>query len=174
MKISEFKKNLRGGGARTNLYRVEIDYPVFAGGEAETRRGTFLIKAASLPSSVIGVIEVGYRGRKFKLAGDRTFEEWSVTVLNDTVFDIRDALERWSNGINQNESNIGLENPEDYMSTAMVHQLNRNGDVVKSYLFQDVWPSNVGMIQLNQDDSDTVEEFEVTLQYSQWTSNTTS
>lgn len=174
MKISDFKRNLAGGGARTNLYEVEIEFPAYAGGASETRKGTFLIKAASLPPSVLGVIEVGFRGRKLKIAGDRTFEEWSVTVINDISFDIRDALERWSNGINQNESNVGMDNPEDYMTFAVVYQLNRKGERVKAYLLKDLWPSNVGMIQLNQDDENTIEEFEVTFQYSEWVSNTTS
>jgi hypothetical protein len=174
MRVSEFKKNLTGGGARTNLYEVEIEYPVFAGGSAETRKGTFLIKAASLPPSTLGIIEMGFRGRKFKVAGDRTFEEWSVTVWNDTSFDIRDALERWSNAINQHEANLGLENPEDYMSYAVVYQLNRNNERIKAYLLKDVWPSAVGAIQLSSEDSDTIEEFEVTLQYSEWVSSTTS
>lgn len=174
MKVSDFKRNLSGGGARTNLYEVEIEFPAYAGGQAETRKGTFLIKAATLPPSVLGVIEVGFRGRKLKIAGDRTFEEWSITVMNDTSFDLRDAFERWSNGINQHEANVGFENPDDYMTFATVYQLNRKGERIKGYLLRDVWPSNVGMIQLNQDDSDTIEEFEVSLQYSEWVSNTTS
>lgn len=174
MKISEFKRNLSGGGARTNLYEVEIEFPAFAGGQDETRKGTFLIKASSLPPSVLGIIEVGYRGRKLKVAGDRTFEEWTVSVWNDTSFDLRNAFERWSNAINQHEENVGLEDPEDYMTFATVFQLDRNGNRIKAYSLRDIWPSNVGAIQLSMDDTDTIEEFEVTLQYSEWYSDTTS
>lgn len=174
MRVSDFKRNLAGGGARTNLFEVEIEFPAFAGGQDQTRKGTFLIKAASLPPSVLGVIEVGFRGRQLKLAGDRTFEEWTVSVWNDTDFDLKNAFERWSNAINQHEANVGFENPEDYMSLATVHQLNRNGDRIKTYLLRDIWPSNVGVVQLTSDDQDTIEEFEVTFQYSEWYSDTTS
>jgi hypothetical protein len=174
MKISEFKRNFSGGGARTNLYEVEIEFPVYAGGQAETRKGTFLIKAATLPPSTLGIIEVGHRGRKLKLAGDRTFEEWSITVWNDTAFDLRDAFERWSNAINGHASNEGFENPDDYMSYAVVHQLNRKNERIKSYLLKDVWPSNVGAISLSSEDNDVIEEFEVSLQYSEWEARTTS
>lgn len=174
MRVSDFKRNLTGGGARTNLFEVEIEFPAFAGGENETRKGTFLIKTATLPPSTLGVTEVGFRGRQLKLAGDRTFEEWSVSIWNDTSFDLKNAFERWSNGINQHEANIGIENPEDYMTFATAHQLDRNGNRIKTYLLRDLWPSNVGPIQVSSDDQNTIEEFEVTLQYSEWYSDTTS
>jgi hypothetical protein len=174
MKISDFKRNLSGGGARTNLYEVELVFPAYAGSQNETRKATFLVKAASIPAAVINAIPVGFRGRKFQLAGDRTFEPWSITVWNDTSFDIRNAFEKWSNAINQIESNVGFDNPDDYMSIATVYQLNRAGERIKAYTFIDVWPSNVGDIQLSSEDQDTIEEFVVELQYSEWISDTTT
>ena len=110
--VDDFKSKLRGGGARPNLFKATVNFPGYAGGDVELT--SFLCKGAQLPTSVMNPIEVPFRGRQLKIAGDRTFENWTVTVLNDTDFNTRDSMERWMNGINAHAANTGLTNPVDY------------------------------------------------------------
>jgi hypothetical protein len=110
--VDDFKSKLRGGGARPNLFKATLNFPAYAGGDVELT--SFLCKAAALPASVMNVIEVPFRGRQLKIAGDRTFETWTVTILNDTDFSIRNSMERWMNGINAHSANTGITNPVDY------------------------------------------------------------
>jgi hypothetical protein len=117
---------------------------------------------------------VPFRGREMKIAGDRTFEDWTVTIINDTDFDVRDAFERWMNGINAHQSNTGLVNPVDYQADLIVDQLDRNSDVLKRYQFRGAFPTLVGPIALSYDTRDEVETFDVTFSYQYWESNTTS
>ena len=174
MKVSEFKNALAQGGARANLYEVELAFPAFAGTQDETRLGKFLIKAAQIPSSTLGVIEQPYRGRIFKMPGDRIFPEWTITVLNDVDQRLRDSFELWSNAINSHEGNIGIADLTDAFSTAAIFQLNRAGERVKAYTFKDVWPSEVAAIEVSHDTTNQLQEFVVTLQYSEWVSNSTT
>lgn len=174
MKISEFKSALSLGGARSNLFEVEIAFPAFAGTQEETRLGKFLVKAAQIPASTLGVIEQPYRGRIYKIPGDRVFSEWTVTVINDVDQKLRDSFELWSNAINNHEGNIGISSLTDAMTTGTVFQLNRGGERVKSYTFKDLWPSEVAAIDLSHDSTNQLQEFTVTLQYSEWVSNTTT
>ena len=173
--LDDFKSRLIGGGARPNLFSVKVDFPGNTGGDMEL--ASFMIKAASLPASVIGQIEVPFRGRKLKVSGDRTFETWTVTVINDTGMDIRNAFERWSNAISQhgvNESSYVGTGALDYMRNITVEQLDRSNATVKTYTLVDAWPLNVGNIELNYDTTDTIEEFTVEFQYQYWTSDTTT
>lgn len=174
MNITDFKSRLRGGGARANRFEVEVVFPTFAGGTEETDKGLFLAKSTSLPASTIGVVEVPFQGRILPIAGDRTFAEWTVTFLNDTDFALRDAFERWSNGINSHEGNTGSVNPEDYMKDISVYQLNNASERIKEYKFRDLFPTEVGNIELGMDSNDAIEEFTVTFRYIDWVSNTTS
>lgn len=109
-----------------------------------------------------------------KIAGDRTYENWSVTIINDTGFEIRDAMERWQNGINSHVSNGGLTNPSDYEADLAVDQLDKAGNVIKTYTFRSAWPVNVSSIEVSNDSADTIEEFTVEFAYQYWESNTTS
>lgn len=174
MSISDFKNRLKGGGARPNLFEVEINFPPYAGGASETDSGLYLAKSAALPAMTVGVIDVPFQGRQLPVSGDRTFQEWTVTFLNDTSFALRDAFERWQNGVNSVETNIGLDELSDFMSDIAVFQLNKNKDRIKEYQLQDAWPTEVGQIELSMDSTDTIEEFTVTFRYVQWASNTTS
>lgn len=174
MKITEFKNALKGGGARANLFEVELLFPAYAGSGDDTRKGRFLIKAAQMPPSMLGVIEQPYKGRIIKIPGDRTFPEWTVTVINDNDHSLRNAFERWSNAINSHTGNIGLDTLEEMYSQASIHQLNRQGDRIKSYEFKDIWPTEVAAIDVAQDSNNQIEEFTVTLAYNEWTSDTTS
>tara|TARA_Y100001937_G_scaffold77675_1_gene105339 strand:- start:1184 stop:1711 length:528 start_codon:yes stop_codon:yes gene_type:complete len=170
--VDDFKSKLTGGGARPNLFKVTCNFPTYVGADVEL--ASFMVKAAQLPASVLGIVEVPFRGRKLMMAGDRTFEPWTVSVLNDTDFAVRDAFEKWSNGINAHSANTGLANPTDYFADMVVEQLDNSGSVVKKYDFRGTWPSNVGAIELNYDEATAIEEFEVELQIQYWESNTTS
>jgi len=132
--VDDFKAKLRGGGARPNLFQVTINYPGFANGDPELT--SFLVEAATLPGSNFGIIPMAFRGRILKLAGDRTFAEWQTTIINDTDFAIRNAIERWMNGINAHSANTGLNAPIAYEADLKVEQLDRDGTVIKTYTFR--------------------------------------
>ena len=170
--VDDFKSKLRGGGARPNLFKATVNFPGYAGGDVELT--SFLCKTAQLPASVMNVIEIPFRGRQLKIAGDRTFEPWTVTILNDTDFSIRNAMERWMNGINQHNNNTGLVDPVEYQADMIVEQLNKAGESVKRYDFRGTFPTNVSAIELSYDTENAIEEFTVELQVQYWESDTTS
>ena len=168
-KISDFKSKLTGGGARPNLFEVELAFPTAVAIENDVlQKARFLVKAAALPASTVTPVEVPFRGRILKIAGDRTFETWTITVLNDTDFVIRSAFEKWMNVINSMEDATGAQNPEDYQKDAMVHQLDRDGGILRSYKFWDIWPTNLSSIDLSYETTDTLEEFTVEMQVHWW------
>lgn len=170
--VDDFKSKLIGGGARANMFRVTANFPGFAQGDSEL--ASFLIKGAKLPSSVIAPITVPFRGRQLQIAGDRTFEPWTITIINDVDMTVRNAFERWMNGINQHNANTGLSNPTDYQADMIVEQLNKEGEVTKSYTFRGTFPTNISAIDLNYDSENTIEEFTVELQVQYWEASTTS
>jgi len=170
--VDDFKSKLKGGGARPNLFNCKLNFPAFALGDAELT--SFMVKGAQLPSSNVTPITVPFRGRQLKIAGDRTFEEWTVTVINDTGFEVRDAMERWMNGINSHNANTGFNDPADYQTDLSVDQLDKDGLVIKTYNFRSCFPTVVSAIDLNYDTTDTIEEFTVTFQVQYWESGTTS
>jgi hypothetical protein len=170
--INDFKAKLVGGGARNNLFKVTANFPAYAAGNVEL--ASFLIKAAQLPSSLIAPITIPFRGRQLQIAGDRTFEAWGVTVINDTDFQLRNAFERWMNGINAHAANTGETNPAQYMADLAVEQLDRQGQVLKRYDFRGCWPSAVSAIDVSYDSENTIEEFGVEFQVTYWESNTTN
>jgi hypothetical protein len=170
--INDFKSKLVGGGARNNLFKVTCNFPGYAGGNVEL--ASFMIKAAALPASNIAPITVPFRGRQIQIAGDRAFEPWAVTVINDNSFDLRNAFERWMNGINAHEQNTGEVNPATYMSDLAVEQLDRQGSVLKRYDLRSCWPSNLTAIDLSYDAENTIEEFGVEFQVTYWESSTTN
>ena len=180
--LTDFRKALKGGGARPNLFEVTIpDFPGNDGVKGSNAAGDFtmLIKAAQLPESTIGLVEVPFRGRTFKVAGDRTFAPWSITVINDTDFKARKALESWSQQIAQYSDASGFSNPGNYMTDAHVTQLKRKKissekydggglEPVTSYTFYDIWPTSISSIDLSYDSSDVIEEFTVEFQVNYW------
>jgi hypothetical protein len=170
--VDDFKSKLTGGGARSNLFKATVNFPGYAGGDVELT--SFLIKAAQLPSSVIAPITIPFRGRQLQIAGDRTFEPWTITIINDVDMNVRNAFERWMNGINQHNNNTGLSNPTDYQADMIVEQLNKAGEVTKRYDFRGTFPTNVSSIELSYDTENTIEEFTVELQVQYWESDTTS
>ena len=173
--ISQFKSQLIGGGARPNLFEVELTtLPAGIAWPADNFR--YMCKAAQLPASVIANIDIPFRGRIFKVAGDRTIEPWSITVINDEDFRIRKAMEEWVDTIAKLENNLGATDPSAYMVNAKVFQLgrgavpsskNNSGDrnaVLREYEFIDIFPTSVSSIDLSYDSSDTIEEFVVDFQ----------
>jgi len=167
-KITDFKSKLTGGGARANLFEVVLQFPDAAAPDTVVlEKSRFMVKGANLPASNIQQIEVPFRGRVLKIAGDRTFDSWTVTVLNDTDFSIRSAFERWMNVINRVSDNTGLVNPADYQADAYVYQLDRDGSNLRSYRFYDVFPTQVSPIELGYD-AQGIQEFTVELQVQWW------
>ena len=167
--ISQFKTALGGGGVRPNLFEVRMDasnLTQFMGG-VPAENLAFMCKAAALPAQNVASIDVPFRGRTFKVAGDRTIDNWTITVINDENFAVRNAMERWSQSIIDNATNQGQVDPNNYMSQADVFQYSRqkgNGDnvgVIKTYRFIDIFPVTVGDIALSYDSGDTIEEFDV-------------
>jgi len=176
LRVDDFKGKLTGGGARPNLFDVNINFPAYVSTVSGnvTEATNFLCKAAQLPGSTMGMIPVPFRGRQVKVAGDRTFEPWTITIINDTDFAIRDAFEVWMNGINGHESNTGLTNPVTYQSDMDVRQLDKDGDVLKTYRLRGAFPTAITPIDLAYDANDAIEEFQVTLEFQYWVSGTTS
>ena len=172
--INDFKAKLAGGGARANQFKVTMPFPGYAqvGGEIEDL--AFLCTAAQIPAMSGGNVNVPFRGRQIKIAGDRTYADWTITVLNDTNFKLRNAFERWSNGINNATDGEGLTNPADYQVDAFVDQLDRNGATIKSYTLRGVFPTEIAAIELAYDQNDAIEEFGVTFAYQYFESNTTT
>ena len=173
--ISQFKSTLIGGGARPNLFEVEL--ATFPGGiDWNAANFRFLCKAAALPAQNIAQIDIPFRGRTFKVAGDRTIDTWTVTVINDESFELRNSFEQWTELIAKLDNNLGATDPNAYMVNAKVFQLGRgsvkssknsDGDanaVLKEYEFIDIFPTTVSEIALSYDTGDTIEEFDVEFQ----------
>ena len=172
--INDFKAKLAGGGARPNQFKVVMPFPGYAQVGGEIEEMAFLCRTTSLPAMSVTPLEIPFRGRKIKIAGDRTYENWSVTVLNDTNFKIRNAFERWSNGINNATDNEGLTNPADYQVDAFVDQLDRNGATIKSYTLRGAHPVTIAAISLGYGTNNAIEEFDVTFNYQYFDTNTTT
>ena len=167
--ISGFKSKLAGGGTRPNLFEVEIAFPeVIAIDNDVKEKSRFLVKAADLPASNITPIDVNFRGRILKIAGDRTFDTWTITVLNDVDFSIRSAFEKWMNLINKMSDATGEQDPAVYQPDAYVHQLDRDGSTLRTYKFHDVFPTNISQIDLSYETVDAIEEFTVEMQVQWW------
>ena len=181
--LSDFKSRLAGGGARPNLFEVTL--PSFPGAAAEywtegdnesNTKFTFLCKAAQLPASTVASVPVAFRGRELKVAGERTFDPWTVTIINDEDFGLRTSFEGWMNKLSKLNDATGVTNPGSYMTNAFVKQLGRGfekfsetntggeSSVLRTYQFYDIWPSNVSAIELSYDSTNTVEEFTVEFQ----------
>ena len=164
--IDDFKANLIGGGARANQFRVTITPPSGIAIGLDVRRSSFLVTASNLPGSTLGEIAVPFRGRNIYVTGDRPAPEtWTVTFYNDTDFMIRNAMERWHNGINNFSENTGTSNPADYQTDLFVEQLDRDDTILKSYVFRNSFPLTIGTVDLSSAEAGEIETFEVTWRY---------
>jgi len=188
--LQGFKNQLKGGGARPNLFEVSV--PAFPAGVVESggvnwdkdvnKELRFLCKAAQLPASTVAEVPVPFRGRILKVAGDRTFEPWTITIINDENFRLRSSFENWMNTISDLSHATGITNPSSYMTDAYVYQLgrginkkaethpenNRTQSILRAYKFLDIFPTEVSSIDLSYDSSDTIEEFSVTFQINEF------
>lgn len=170
--VDDFKAKLVGGGARSNLFKATVNFPGYAAGPVELT--SFMCKAAQLPASIIAPITVPFRGRQLQIAGDRTFEPWTITIINDTNFSVRNAFERWMNGINNHKLNTGRTNPTSYQADMIIEQLDKTGLAVKRYDFRGTFPTNVSAIEVSYDNENAIEEFTVELQVQYWESTSST
>lgn len=163
--INGFKASLINGGVRNNQFRVELTFPQFVSdGIAAAQLGQFHCRAASLPSSTVAPIDIYYQGRAIKVAGERQFDNWEIQVYNED-FKVRDALMRWSHGINNITNNTGVIQPSIYQRDLLVKQLDRNGKVLKTVKIVDAMPIQVGGIQLDFEANNQIEQFSVVFTY---------
>ena len=172
--INEFKSRLRGGGARSNQFKVTLPFPGYAAVGGETSDLAFLCKASALPGQSIPSIAIPFRGRELKIAGDRAFEDWTITVINDTDFKLYRAFERWMNGINNMTDNEGIANPADYQVDGFIDQLDRNGKTLKSYTYRGLFPTTLQSIPLDYSTNNNIEDFTVTFAIQYFETDTTT
>ena len=176
--VAEFRANMIGDGARPNLFKVSLTFPTIAeNGTAASQKTTFMAKSAQLPGSTIGTVPVYYFGRELKFAGNRTFTDWTLQIINDEDFAIRNALESWMNSINSHAGNVrsgAAINPSSYSVDAIVTQYGKSGQELKSYKFVGLFPVDVAAIDLDWGSNDSIEEYAATFAFQYWESNTTS
>ena len=167
-KITDFKSKLSGGGARSNLFEVVLSFPDAAPADANVLdKSRFLVKSVAMPASTVTPLPVAFRGRTLNVAGDRTFETWTITIINDTDFLIRSAFENWMNTINRVSDNTGVTDPALYQADAFVYQLDRDGSTLRAYHFYDLFPTNMSSIPLSYD-TESIQEFTVEMQVLWW------
>lgn len=171
--VNQFRSQMTGDGARPNLFEVSMPFPAFSNPENAQQKLTFMCKTAQLPGSTIGVVPVQYFGRELKFAGNRTFTDWTITVINDEDFMIRNAFERWMASMNSHALNVrnpGATTPTSYTVDGTVTQFSKAGDAIKKYKFIGLFPSDITPIDVDWGSNDTIEEFSVTLSYQWWES----
>ena len=171
--INEFRSQMQGDGARPNLFEVTLPFPAFSLPGTAQNKLSFMCKTAQLPGSTLGTVPVQYFGRELKFAGNRTFQDWSITIINDEDFVIRNAFERWMNGINSH--NLNVRNPAaatqlGYSVDGEVRQYGKAGSILKKYKFIGVFPTDLSSIDVDWSANDTIEEFTVNLTYQWWES----
>jgi hypothetical protein len=171
--INEFRSQMQGDGARPNLFEVTLPFPAFSlPGNASTKM-SFMCRSAQLPGSTVNSIAVNYFGRELKFAGNRTFADWSVTIINDEDFVIRNAFERWMNGLNSHNLNLrsaGVITPSNYTVDGEVRQYGKAGNILKKYRFIGLFPTDISTIDVDWGSNDAIEEFTVNLTYQWWES----
>ena len=168
--IDNFKSVLQGGGVRPTMFQVELEFPTgtVADKTAMTNDGIFLCKGSQLPASNVGEVIVPFRGRQLKVTGDRTFEDWTVTITNDVSFQLRAGMEKWSELCQNHNFALGANTLDEYFATAIVRQLDSQGNQLRAYAFEGIWPKSVAQIDLDMGNNDTVEEYEVTFAVQYW------
>jgi hypothetical protein len=163
--VTSFKSALTNGGARPNQFKVLVTYPAIAGAGIAGLRTEFLINIAELPGQTINPAVVLYRGREVKFAGDRIFAPWTTTILNDSQFSIRRAIENWMNGMEDLQTKNGALNPSTYQTNILVDQLDRNGGILKRYELREAFPIELSPIALDFSANDQISTFTCTWQY---------
>jgi hypothetical protein len=176
--VTEFRSQMVGDGARPNLFQVTLTFPaIAANGSVAGQKATFMAKAAQLPGSTVGTVPVYYFGRELKFAGNRTFTDWTLQIINDEDFVIRNSLESWMNAINSHSSNIrnsAAGTPTGYTVDASVSQYGKTGNILKTYKFIGLFPLDIAPIDLDWQNNDTIEEYSATFAYQWWEAETTN
>lgn len=186
-RVQEFRAQMVSDGARNNLFQCTLTFPSLATvgsnntgpatAQGASQKYTFMARTASLPGSIINPVPVMYFGRELKFAGNRTFPEWTVTVLNDEDFVVRKAFEKWMSGVNSHYGNIRspqfLQGDGGYQQDGRVIQFGKTGDVIKIYNFVGMFPISLSPIDVSWDANDSIEEYAVTFAYQWWESDTT-
>lgn len=166
--VNNFRAQLVGQGARPNLFEVTVPFPPSVNPGEAGQKMTFMCKGAQIPESTLGMIEVPYFGRNIKVSGNRTFAEWTTTVINDEDFAVHAGLVNWMNAIQNHEENLKTISGTDYQVDAMVTHYEKGGDIAKQITIVNAWPSSLAAIDLGWDTNDAVEDFAVTWQYDYW------
>lgn len=176
--VTEFRAQMIGDGARPNLFSVSLAFPgIAAGAGLAGLKTTFMAKSAQLPGSSVGTVPVYYFGRELKFAGNRTFPDWTLQIINDEDFVIRNSLESWMNSINSHQGNLrsgAANSPVGYTTDAVVTQYGKSGNTLKAYNFVGLFPIDIAPIDLDWGSNDSIEEYSVTFAYQYWESDTTS
>jgi len=176
--VAEFRANMVGDGARPNLFSVSLIFPaIVTNGQTAGQKVTFMAKTAQLPGSTIGTVPVYYFGREMKFPGNRSFADWTLTIINDEDFSIRNAVENWMNSINSNAGNIrnnAALNNISYTVDAQVTQYSKTGSELKKYNFVGLFPIDLAPIDLDWSTNDSIEEYSVTFAYQHWETDTTT
>ena len=176
--VAEFRANMVGDGARPNLFQVSLTFPAIAtNGSAASQKTTFMAKSAQLPGSTVGMVPIYYFGRELKFVGNRTFTDWSLQIINDEDFAIRNALESWMNAINSHAGNVrnsGAVSPSNQSVDATVTQFGKAGQPLKTYKFVGLFPLDIAPIDLDWGSNDAIEEYNATFAFQYWESDTTS
>ena len=171
--VNDFRSQMAGDGARPNLFEVSMPFPVFSAPANAQTKLTFMCKTAQLPGVTLGVVPVQYFGRELKFVGNRTFADWTISVINDEDFIIRNAFERWMNGINSHSLNVRNPlalAPLGYSVDGDVTQFGKQGNTLKKYKFIGMYPTDISAIDVDWGSNDTIEEFTVNLTYQWWES----
>jgi hypothetical protein len=165
MNITEFKARLGAGGARPNQFRVLLGFPSYVTGADPSY--SLLVTGAAVPASTVNPAIIQYRGREVKLAGERIFDPWTVTIVNDSQQSLRRPFEQWMEGMNATAENTGFLNPVDYQADLTIQHLDRNDDVLRggTYILRNAFPIQMSEIALQYAQNDIIEEFTVTFQY---------
>jgi len=176
LRVDDFKGKLTGGGARSNMFEVNVNFPGYTGGNKELTN--FMCRAANLPASTLNPVEVPFRGRIVELAGDRSFEPWTMTVYNDTNFSVRDAFEAWMDGMNTHAGNSGVfannSGVGTYATNIEVIQLDQIQSPIKTYFLKNCFPTQISAIELDYSQQSEIEQFTVTIEYDYWTNDNTN
>ena len=175
--ITEFRGQMKFDGARPNLFEVRLAFPSVAGAGDAQSRISFFCRSAQLPGSTVGTVIVPYFGRETKFAGNRQFQDWTLQVLNDEDFTIRNGFEKWMNALNTHVTN--LRNPAAlstfaYSTDAEVIQYGKGGNKIKVYKFKGCFPVDLSPIDVSWDANDQIEEYSVTLAFQYWESQGTT
>lgn len=168
--VNTFRQEMKFDGARANLFEVSVNFPFGLGDQGLNRDLVFKAKSAQIPGSTLGMVPVQYFGREVKFAGNRTFADWTITVLNDEDFKIRGAFENWMSGINSHGGNLRTlgASPNSYTVDGKVKHYGKTGNVEREYVFRGLFPTDLSPIDLDWGNNDAIEEYTVTFSYQWW------